>query len=473
MSNIGLKIGVEIHQQLDSHKLFCGCPSELRADAPDVTVKRKLYAVAGETGKLDASAAYEESRTRTYFYEAYSDSTCQIELDEEPPHEINQEALDIALQVALLLNAKPLSIAQVMRKTVIDGSNTSGFQRTVIIAKDGYIEIGKKKIAIPAIQLEEDSARRVSETKDSVTFRLDRLGIPLIEISTSPNIETGEEAKQVALKIGEILRSSKVKRGIGTIRQDINLSIRGGARTEIKGVQEPDLIPKLVENEITRQQMLIKEKKPVEKTVRNALIDGNTKFLRPLPGEARMYPETDHPLVRITDERIKKLEKNLPKLKSDILEELTKKISEEYANLLIKEGKIKQFNELGKSELAAKLLILYPKEIASHEKIDIEKIEPLLNTETLKKIISAVKEDKIPESSVKNVLIEIIKGKDLAKVILSLKPATKSEIEKEVKSLVKEKPNLSPGAYMGLLMPKFKGKVEGKELMEMIQKALK
>jgi Glu-tRNA(Gln) amidotransferase subunit E-like FAD-binding protein len=473
MSDIGLKIGVEIHQQLDTNKLFCGCPSELRADAPDVTVKRRLYAVAGETGKIDAAAAYEESRKRSYFYEAYSDTTCNVELDEEPPHEINQEALDIALQIALLLNANPLSIAQVMRKTVIDGSNTSGFQRTVIIAKDGYVEIGKKKIAIPAIQLEEDSARRVSEAKDSVTFRLDRLGIPLIEISTSPEIENGEEAKQVALKIGEILRSSKVKRGIGTIRQDINLSIRGGARTEIKGVQEPDLIPKLVENEITRQQMLIKEKKPVEKTVRNALLDGNTKFLRPLPGEARMYPETDHPLVRITDERIKKLEKNLPKLKADILDELTKKISEEYANLLIKEDKIKQFNELGKSELAAKLLILYPKEIASHEKIDIEKIEPLLTAEILKKIISAVKEDKIAESSVKNVLIEIIKGKDLAKVISSLKPASKSEIEKEVKSLVKEKPNLSAGAYMGLLMPKFKGKVEGKELMEMIQKALK
>lgn len=473
MDNIGLKIGVEIHQQLDSHKLFCECPSELRADAPDITAKRNLYAVAGETGKIDAAAAYEESKKRTYYYEAYSNTTCNVELDEEPPHEINQDALDIAIQISLLLNAKPLAISQVMRKTVIDGSNTSGFQRTVVIAKDGYVETGKKKIHIPAIMLEEDAARRTAESKDSVTWRLDRLGIPLVEIATAPEISNGEEAKEVALKIGEILRACKVKRGIGTIRQDINLSIKGGDRTEIKGVQEPDMIPKLVENEILRQQMIIKEKKPVERTVRNALIDGNTKFLRPLPGEARMYPETDLPLIKISEERIKKLGKNLPKLKEDILEELTKKISEEYANLLIKENKIGQFNELGKSEIAAKLLILYPKEIASHEKIDIEKIEPLLDIETLKKIIQAVKDDKIAESSVKNVIIELIKGKDLEKIFQSFKPAKKSDIEGEVKSLVKEKPGLSAGGYMGLLMAKFKGKVEGKELMQMIQKALK
>ena len=473
MADIGLKIGVEIHQQLGSHKLFCECPSELRADAPDITVKRNLYAVAGESGKIDAAAAYEESRKRTYYYEAYSSTTCNVEIDEEPPHEINQDALDIALQISLLLNAKPLSISQVMRKTVIDGSNTSGFQRTVVIAKDGYVVVNNKKIAIPAIMLEEDAARRTAETKDSVTWRLDRLGIPLVEISTAPEIENGEEAKMTVLKIGEILRACKVKRGIGTIRQDINLSIKGGARTEIKGVQEPDLIPKLVENEIIRQQMLIKEKKPVEKTVRNALLDGNTKFLRPLPGEARMYPETDLPLIKISEERVKELGKNLPKLKADIIEELTKKISEEYARLLIKENKIEQFNELGKSELAAKLLILYPKEIASHEKIDIEKIEPLLNSETLKKIISAVKEDRIAESSVKSLIIELVKGKDLEKILQSLKPASKSDIESEVKHMIKEKPGLTAGAYMGLLMGKLKGKVEGKELMQLIQKALK
>ena len=218
---------------------------------------------------------------------------------------------------------------------------------------------------------------------------------------------------------------------------------------------------------------IIKERKPVERTVRNALLDGQTKFLRPLPGEARMYPETDLPLIKISEQRVENLQKNLPKLKADILEELTKHISEEYAKMLIKENKIDRFNELGKSELAAKLLILYPKEVSSHEKIDIEKIEPLLGNETLKKIISAVKNDRIAESSIKSVIIELIKGKDLEKIFQSLKPANKSDIEKEVKQVIKEKPGLTAGAYMGLLMGKLKGRVEGKELIQLIQKALK
>ncbi|MEM2956283.1 MAG: Glu-tRNA(Gln) amidotransferase subunit GatE [Candidatus Pacearchaeota archaeon] len=473
MSDLGLKIGVEIHQQLDTHKLFCNCPSELRVDTPDITAKRRLYAVAGETGIIDAAAAYEELRKRVYFYEAYSDSTCNVELDEEPPHLINQEALEIAIQISLLLNAVIIPITQVMRKAVIDGSNPSGFQRTVIIAKDGFVDIGKKKISIPAIMLEEDSARRISETKDSVTFRLDRLGIPLIEISTSPDISNPEEAKNVALKIGEILRACKVKRGIGTIRQDINLSIKGGARTEIKGIQEPYLIPKVIENEIIRQQLLIKEKKKVEATVRNALPDGNTKFLRPLPGEARMYPETDLPLIYIKEEIIKKLKKNLPKLKDDILSELKKKISEEFANLLIKENKIEQFKELGSSDLAAKLLVLYPKEIASHEKINLEKVEKVLNISILKEVIKLVKDKKISESSVKEILTEIVKGKTLEEVISSLKPISKQEIEKEIWLLIKQKPDLSISAYMGILMQKFRGKIPGNELIEMIKKALK
>jgi len=127
---VGLKAGLEIHQQLDTHKLFCECPSMLRQDKPEIIVKRKLYAVAGETGKIDVAAAYEAIKKKTYIYEAYSDTTCLVELDEEPPHLINREALKIALQISLLLNAKPLEISQIMRKTVIDGSNTTGFQRT-------------------------------------------------------------------------------------------------------------------------------------------------------------------------------------------------------------------------------------------------------------------------------------------------------------------------------------------------------
>ena len=225
---IGLKSGIEIHKQLDTNKLFCECPSILRVEEPDSRTRRKLHAVAGETGKIDVAADYEHKREREFVYEGYADSTCLVELDEEPPHPINEEALRIALQISLLLNAKPLEITQVMRKTVIDGSNTSGFQRTVLIARDGFIETASGKIGIQSICLEEDAARIISQNDKEVIYRLDRLGIPLVEIATSPDIKNPEQAKEVALHIGEILRACKVKIGIGTIRQDVNMSINNG-----------------------------------------------------------------------------------------------------------------------------------------------------------------------------------------------------------------------------------------------------
>jgi len=480
---IGLKSGVEIHQQLDTHKLFCECPSILREDEPDVIVKRKLYAVAGETGVTDIAALHEFEKGKEFVYQGYKDATCLVELDEEPPHEINKEALEIALQISILLNARPVEVSQVMRKTVIDGSNTSGFQRTLIIAKNGFVEINNKKISIPAICLEEDAARAIRRTEKTTFFRLDRLGIPLIEITTAPEISSPEEAKQVALKIGEILRSCKVKRGIGTIRQDVNLSIAGGTRTEIKGVQEPNLIPKTIESEIQRQLGLIKEKKKVEETVRRAEPDGSTVFLRPLPGAARMYPETDVPLVYITEELITKIQKNLPKLKSEIKLDLIKKfnLNDEYASILINENKIMQFesisNEFSKISpiTIAKILILYPKEISSHEKIPIEAIKEKLTEEIIKNLLKVLAKEEISESSVKNVITEIVKGASLEKAIQKFKSTgiSKNEIEKEIDKIIKEKPGLSIGAYMGLAMQKFKGKIEGKDISEILKKKIK
>jgi glutamyl-tRNA(Gln) amidotransferase subunit E len=211
-----IKCGLEIHQQLDTHKLFCECPSLLRNDEPIREIKRKLHAVKGETGEIDAAARHEAERDREFIYQAY-DTTCLVELDEEPPHEINKEALQIALQIALHLNCEILPITEIMRKTVVDGSNTSGFQRTALIARNGFIETSMGKVRISALMLEEDSARPVERTEEKAIYRLDRLGQPLVEIATESDIKSPEQAKEVALHIGDILRSCKVKRGIGTI----------------------------------------------------------------------------------------------------------------------------------------------------------------------------------------------------------------------------------------------------------------
>ncbi|MEO2154735.1 MAG: Glu-tRNA(Gln) amidotransferase subunit GatE, partial [Nanoarchaeota archaeon] len=259
---LGLKVGLEIHQQLDTKKLFCNCPSLIRDDNPDGTIKRVLFPSPGETGEVDKAALEERKKGKYFVYEFYNDTNCLVELDEEPPHDINKEALTIALTIAKMLNMNIFDEIHVMRKIVVDGSNTSGFQRTALIAEDGFIELSNgKKLGIETLCLEEDSARKIEEHKDYIVYRLDRLGIPLVEITTKPELNEPEEVKEAAYKIGRLLRATKVKRGLGTIRQDINISIKNGNRVEIKGAQNLDLIPEIVKNEVERQLDLLKLKR--------------------------------------------------------------------------------------------------------------------------------------------------------------------------------------------------------------------
>src|SRR3989344_593495 len=262
---LGLKVGLEIHQQLNtSHKLFCYCPPIESEEFP-ITTERKMRAVTGELGEFDPAALYEFLRDRQFIYKSHPDSSCLVELDEDPPKNLNLEALKIALQVSKLLFSDILDEIHVMRKTVIDGSAVSGFQRTSLIALNGELETSFGKIDIETISLEEDSAPALKKYNGTIEYRLDRLGVPLIEIATAPQIKSPEMAKEAAEKIGLILRSTKVMRGIGTIRQDINISISGGARIEIKGFQELEKIPKIVENEVARQFFLLEIKEELNK----------------------------------------------------------------------------------------------------------------------------------------------------------------------------------------------------------------
>jgi glutamyl-tRNA(Gln) amidotransferase subunit E len=187
-------------------------------------------------------------------------------LNEEPPHELNQDALETALTVALMVGATPINETHVMRKVVIDGSTPFGFQRTAVVALNGGIEVGGKRIPIQTICVEEDASRRIKDEGMTVYYRLDRLGIPLIEVVTGPVINSPEEAEEVALAIGQILRATgKVRRGLGTIRQDVNISIPDGALVEVKGVQELELLPKVVEYEVQRQLALLKISRELER----------------------------------------------------------------------------------------------------------------------------------------------------------------------------------------------------------------
>jgi len=256
---LGLVAGLEIHQQLDTAtKLFCECPTELREpEASERTFTRYLHPTRSELGEIDEAALEESKVEREFEYLAY-DSTCLVEEDDEPPHRLDEEALATTLEIAELLDMDPVDRAHVMRKVVIDGSNTSGFQRSTLVAQDGEIETSEGPVGVEDVMLEEESAQRVEEREDGVLFSLDRLGIPLVEIGTKPDIASPEQAREAAETIGMLLRSTgQVKRGLGTIRQDVNVSIAEGARVEMKGVQSLDDIDDLVREEVRRQVELV------------------------------------------------------------------------------------------------------------------------------------------------------------------------------------------------------------------------
>ena len=261
--SLGFMCGIEVHQQLATGKLHSRQPGELH----DITIEtlpkewqryyRKLRSSSGEGGTVDVAARFEARRNRTFVY-CQAPNAGLIELDEQPPLPHDKDALDISLTVSGMLGAHPVPLLQTMRKTVVDGSNTSGFQRTTLVATDGVLETEGGPVGIDVLCLEEDSARKLdSELTPSgevVTWNLDRLGIPLIEIATAPDVKTPDHAKQTSIALGRTLRDTRrVRRGLGSIRQDLNVSIMCGDRVEIKGCQDLEWIPRIIRCEMARQ----------------------------------------------------------------------------------------------------------------------------------------------------------------------------------------------------------------------------
>ncbi|MGQ9788839.1 MAG: Glu-tRNA(Gln) amidotransferase subunit GatE [Candidatus Hadarchaeaceae archaeon] len=612
---IGLRVGFEIHQELDTHKLFCSCPSKLRDDAPGFQVRRKLRPTQSELGEVDRAALAEASKGRAFSYQVYPDSICLVELDEEPPHPVNEEALDIALEVALLLKAKPVDEVHVMRKIVIDGSNTCGFQRTMLLATDGSLEIGGKRVSIPTICLEEDAARKIGENATAVEYRLDRLGIPLIEIATGPDFNDPQTPAKTALYIGQLLRATgKVRRGIGTIRQDINISIAAGARQEIKGVQELELISTVIEREVQRQLALLEIReelkrrgaKKVEKEVvditqifsqtgskliqrslaaggsvqaikldkfagllgkeiqpgrrfgtelsdrartygkvgglfhtdelpnygisteevdrvrqalgaedmdavvliadfrekavpaleavvdraneslegvpeetRRALDDGNTEFMRPLPGASRMYPETDIPPIRITISRIKRIKSRLPEPPEKKSVRLMEKyhLSRELAERLSLSENLQLFEELVKDTGVEPTLVAATLEgtliSLRREGVKVEGI----TGETFHEMFRLVAGGSLAKEAIPDVLRFVSQGLSVLDAVkkLGLSRLSNSELEMLVaevvaknKRLVQERGIGAADPLMGVLMAEVRGRADGKAVYDLL-----
>ncbi|VUT23581.1 MAG: Glutamyl-tRNA(Gln) amidotransferase subunit E [Candidatus Methanolliviera sp. GoM_asphalt] len=584
---LGFKAGLEVHQQLNTEeKLFCRCPTILKDEKEArYILHRYLRPAESELGEIDRAAREEGKMDRKITYLCY-DTTCLVENDEEPPRPLNEEALEIALMVAFLLRMKVVDWVYVMRKTVIDGSNTAGFQRTAFVASDGAIESNMGDVRIDTLCLEEDAAQKLREDKGEVTYSLDRLGIPLIEMGTAAEIRSPRHAREIAEKLGMVLRSTgRVKRGIGTIRQDVNVSIRGGARVEIKGVQNLRSIEEVMEKEVLRQIDLLKvrdelknkgatvkreifdlsdllksnsfvinlkgfngferlekefsdrvkkfgleinnlnrsdlarlkermnieeedlvfliegEKKKVlnalnsvfdraeaalkgiPEETRRALPDGITEYLRPLPGSARMYPETDVEPVFIDPDRLKRIKDNLPEL----IDERKKRYMEGYslnddlAGLIAKSEKFKLFEEImEKYDLPATLVVRALETTVQDLRRNRVKVDNL-SKDHFVSVFKNLAEGKIAKEGIPEILRFFAEDPDryideaierIGKMDLSEAEEIIEEIVKEKLDLIKERGKGSFSPLMGVVMRKLRGKVDGKVVGEILRKKI-
>ena len=570
-----LKAGLEIHQQLNSGKLFCRCnPSE---SGKNLLFKRKLYATSSELGEVDIAAKTEQKKLFTYYNKSCN---CLVYTDEEPPRGPNKNALKIALQFARLVGAKVVEEMHFMRKVVVDGSNTSGFQRTGLIATGGKIEYDGKVLELDQLCLEEDSCRHGEKDNE---YLLDRLGIPLLEITTKPQLNDSKDVQKAAKAIGRLLRACNVKRGLGTIRQDVNISINNGQRVELKGFQDLTSMPTVVDNEIKRQTNLNKlEKAKIDKSIivndcflqkkefalalkienwngilgtkkspsnhlrmgkelsdyakragikgimhsdelpdygialqetkniknklnckendafvlifgkedktRNAMNfvierikttgvpkevrkvtpDNLTRFLRPMPGASRMYPETD-----IAPLKINKIKVSIPKTLDERENDLP--LNNEESKQLVNRNLDGQFNNLNKKYEVPKLI----SRILLHTLPQLRDEGKNITINDIEKVLDLFKKELIVKEGISRALIQSSQGKDIE--------INSGNIEKEVKEfiedLVKNKENFikergmgAVGALMGPVMSKFRGKMDGgninKLLMERIMEII-
>lgn len=279
--NLGFKSGLEIHQQLNTQKkLFCHCPVGYQKVEPDARIVRHMRPTLSEMGTYDGTALMEFKTHKEVVYLLYRDYVCTYEMDDTPPFPINQQALDYAIEIALMLNCQLVDEVHITRKQYLDGSIPTGFQRTAIIGVDGWVPYKGRKIRIQQLALEEDSCREVSDIGHRIVFKTDRLSTPLIEIVTYPDMRTPRECAEVDELLGRLLRASGlVRRGIGTVRQDVNSSINGAPRIEIKGVPKTWYIPKMLDTEVKRQRKLleIKEKLVSYGLVPNQKLDSSLR----------------------------------------------------------------------------------------------------------------------------------------------------------------------------------------------------
>jgi len=290
---VGLRAGLEVHQQLFTERnLFCRCPAGRYSHEYDAEILRHMRPTLSELGEYDGTALMEFKTKKEIIYRIHQDTVCTYEMDDTPPFMMDERALDIALEAAVLLNLKPVDELHIARKQYLDGSIPTGFQRTTIVGVDGWIPYKDRRIGIVQLGLEEDSCREVSDVGHERVYLTDRLGMPLIEPVTEPDMVTPQEVAEVGEIIRRLLRATgKVRTGVGATRQDVNVSVTGGTRIEIKGVPSIKRIPELVYNEAMRQWNLLRIRGMLhERGVTSETFKASTHDVTRLLSRTHYYP---------------------------------------------------------------------------------------------------------------------------------------------------------------------------------------
>ena len=259
-AGVGLIAGLEVHQQLlTDQKMFCRCPAGRYTTAHDGEVLRHMRPTLSELGEYDGTALMEFKTRKNIIYLLNQANVCTYEMDDTPPFLVNQQAVDVAIEQCLMLNCDIVDEVHIARKQYLDGSIPTGFQRTAIVGVNGRLPFRGRELSVTQVSVEEDSCREVSDRGHLIVWRADRLGMPLIETVTGPDLRTPEEVEDAILLIGRVCRSTgHVRVGIGASRQDVNVSVRGGRRVEIKGVPQAGWARKLVHGEAVRQVNLLR-----------------------------------------------------------------------------------------------------------------------------------------------------------------------------------------------------------------------
>lgn len=288
---------------------------------------------------------------------------------------LNNKTINFAVKLGLACKCDIRKSMHFARKNYFYADLPKGYQITqdnTPICDNGFIEIKDeenktKKINLIRIHIEEDAGKSIHDVDPFDTLvDLNRAGVPLLEIVSAPDIRSGKEAFNYLVEVRKLLRYLEICDGNmeeGSMRCDANISVmlKGsdtyGTRAEVKNMNSFRNVQRAIEFEIIRQIDLIEAGGTVVQETRSFdAVNGTTISMRSkeMAHDYRYFPEPDLSPIKITQEYLDSVEKNLPPLPNELFK--------------------KYHNELGLSEYDAYLITdqkemaLYFEELISHTK---------------------------------------------------------------------------------------------------------